>query len=78
MRSKHPEYIHGHLQRAKVCFLTIRIFPNISAYFRIKFFFIPNQWETLVYGAFLVPCDVSPGAEKRSCQPRRWPRHNCF
>ena len=39
MNSKHPQDIHGHLQRAKVCFFTIRIFPNISEHFRI----FPNQ-----------------------------------
>ena len=48
MNSKHPEDIHGHLPQAKVCFFTIRIFPNISEYFRIKTkIYIPNQWETL-------------------------------
>ena len=48
MNSKHPEDIHRHLQRAKVCFFTIQICPNISEYFQIKKI-IPNQWETLPY-----------------------------
>ena len=44
MNSKHPEDIHGHLQGAKVCFFTIRIFakifqvfPNISESKKILF-----------------------------------------
>ena len=36
MNSKHPQDIHGHLQRAKVCFFYN---PNISEYVRI----LPNQ-----------------------------------
>ena len=53
MNSKHPEDIHGHLQRAKEFFYNLniseyfQIFPNIS---KSKFFFIPNQWETLMTG----------------------------
>ena len=64
MNSKHPEDIHGHLQRAKCVFSHSEyfgIFPNISEYFRIKkLFFIPNQWETLHDPSHLCPPPAPP------------------
>ena len=63
MNSKHPNDIHRHLQRAKVCFFTIRIFPNISEYFRI----FPNTSEYFRIKFFLIRISGKPSAMQPSC-----------